>query len=236
MAGAAARPRCPAIPGQRGPAIIAHSAGNTRRTAREGLAAGADYIEVDLFVHRGQFESRHERRLPFLPFFVEKWSFRPAPRNPFPLSALLGEAAPPAGVFLDLKNAPANAPRLVREAVLAAAPSCYPVASSQDWDILRGLATVAPEVALFYSIDVQAQLDLFLAVGERDTRPLGVSCRESLVTRQLVESLHERALRVVAWTVDDLERAAELAAWGVDGITTRRVAAVRARLAPAGVT
>jgi len=42
-----------------------------------------------------------------------------------------------------------------------------------------------------------------------------------------VEQLRAAGLAVVAWTVDDLERARELADWGVDGITTHRVAEFR---------
>ena len=40
------------------------------------------------------------------------------------------------------------------------------------------------------------------------------------------------ALLVVAWTVDDIDRAAELVGWGVDGLTTHRVAEMRAEFAP----
>jgi glycerophosphoryl diester phosphodiesterase len=36
---------------------------------------------------------------------------------------------------------------------------------------------------------------------------------------------------VVAWTVDDADRAQEIASWGVDAITTHRPGEVRAHLA-----
>jgi glycerophosphoryl diester phosphodiesterase len=98
------------------------------------------------------------------------------------------------------------------------------VASSQEWKALRAIREVCPEVDTYYSIDVAAKLDLFLSVSERDERPRGVSCRHTLLTRETVAGLHSRGLLVVAWTVDDIERARELASWGVDGLTTHKVA------------
>jgi glycerophosphoryl diester phosphodiesterase len=82
-------------------------------------------------------------------------------------------------------------------------------------------------VALFYSIDVQAKLDLFLSVSARDDHPSGVSCRHTLLDKDVIDRIHALGLQVVAWTVDDPRRAEELARMGVDGITTHRVSAMR---------
>ena len=103
-------------------------------------------------------------------------------------------------------------------------------ASAQQWRFLRALHTIAPEVETFYSIDVQAKLDLFLSVHERDRQPKGISCRHTLLPAEVVQRLHDRGLWVVAWTVDDVERAQTLADWGVDAITTHRVGQVREAL------
>lgn len=216
-------------PGQRGPALIAHAAGNAREAALRAAAEDADYLEVDLWVHRGHFEARHERRTYGMPLLFEKWYLRFAPRKPFGLADLLRATTPDTAIFLDLKNGGRRAAALVRRA-LDAAPARRVVASSQLWPVLRHLHREVPEADLFYSIDVPARLDLFLAVAARDVRPRGVSCRHSLLDPDVIAALHARDLLVVAWTVDDLDRAAELAAWGVDGITTHRVRDVRARL------
>jgi glycerophosphoryl diester phosphodiesterase len=77
---------------------------------------------------------------------------------------------------------------------------------------------------MFYSADVPARLDLLLSVAERDQRPSGISCRHTLLTENTIARLQRLGLVVVAWTVDELDRAAELARLGVDGITTHRVA------------
>lgn len=220
------------IPARNGPALIAHMAGNTARQVRAAIEEVADFVEVDLWAHRGRLEARHERALYPLPLWFEEWTtVRRAPSQPFTLQELLVETAGKTGVFLDLKNGRDQPSRLVRSALDAAPNSIGPVvASSQRWGVLRGLREKAPEVELYYSIDVQAKLDLFRSVVDRDLRPAGVSCRHSLLHEGLVSEMYDRGLKVVAWTVDEPARAADLASWGVDGITTHRVIELRSHL------
>ncbi|MEO9254063.1 MAG: glycerophosphodiester phosphodiesterase, partial [Tepidiformaceae bacterium] len=157
----------------------------------------------------------------------EKWYLRRIPRKPFGLAELLQEASGRTRIFLDLKNGGDTAARLVRRSIDQAGPDTRMAASSQDWRLLRAVGHLCPEVDLFYSIDVRPKLDLFLSVIERDEQPRGVSCNHTLLTEPLVEDLHRRGLSVVAWTVDDLDRARELTAWGTDGITTHHAALFR---------
>jgi hypothetical protein len=215
--------------GHAGPLLIAHGAANSESKLRAALAESPDFVEADLWVHEGRFEARHERRVAGVPVLFEKWYLKFAPRTPFGLDEILVQTNGRTGLFLDLKNDGAEAARLIRAAIEATAGARV-AASAQQWSILRELAAAAPELELFYSADVQAKLDLFLSVEQRDARPRGVSCQHGLLTEQLVQQLHERGLQVVAWTVDDPDRAAELAGWGVDAITTHRVAELRARL------
>jgi glycerophosphoryl diester phosphodiesterase len=51
-----------------------------------------------------------------------------------------------------------------------------------------------------------------------------VSIRHRLLTGKVLDRLHEQAPAVVAWTVNDVARARQLRAMGVDGVTTDRVA------------
>jgi len=219
------------IPATDGPAIIAHAGGNTAASVREAVAAAADFVEVDLWVHRGRFEARHERAIYPLPFWFERWHLRWAPRKPFGLKELFIETGGKTNVFLDLKNGSTTAAELVRRSLDEAHAKVRVAASSQFWYILRQVNERAPEVALFYSIDVQAKLDLFLSISDRDVQPAGVSCRHSLLSREKITMLRDRGARVVAWTVDDLDRAEQLAEWGIDGITTHKAAEMRQRLA-----
>ncbi|MEO8540432.1 MAG: glycerophosphodiester phosphodiesterase [bacterium] len=217
------------IPGRSGPAIIAHGGGNSVTRAHDFLATGADFLEVDLWLHDGNLEARHERRVRGLPFLVEKWYLRRLPRSHYGLDELLAETADHgAGIFLDLKNGGPHAATLLRRVLARADRPRRVVASSQQWRTLRAIAEVLPDVDAFYSIDVAAKLELFFSIANHDDRPRGVSCRHSLLSGRIVESLHRRGLLVVAWTVDDLDRARELVSWGIDGLTTHKVAEMRA--------
>lgn len=215
------------IPGLDGPALIAHGGGNTEALARSAVADLVDFVEVDLWVHKGRFEARHERAAYPFPFLFEKWYLHRRPRKPFGLAELLEETAGRTRIFLDLKNGGESTARLVRRSLDQVGPDIHMAASSQDWHMLRAVGHLCPEVDLFYSIDVRPKLDLFLSVIERDEQPRGVSCEHTLLTEPLVGQLHERGLSVVAWTVDDLDRARELTVWGVNGITTHHAALFR---------
>ena len=212
--------------------MIAHGQGNTLELAEAALAGGADMLEVDLWIHRGRFEARHERRFPRpLPLLFEKWYLKPAPRRPVDLDRLARLAEGRGGIFLDLKNGgEAVVPMVHRTA--SERPGVPIAASSQHWGTLRALAAAIPGMPLYYSIAVQAQLDLFLSLQPRDGRPAGVSCHHTLLAEPIIAELQSRGLEVVAWTVDEPERAAELAALGVAGITTGRVPEIVARLRP----
>lgn len=220
------------VAGHSRPALIAHSAGNGARAAGAALDVGADFLEVDLWVHRGRFEVRHERRVFFrIPLLFEMWYLKLTPRRPFGLDDLLQQSAGRAGIFLDLKNGGEDAARLVREA-LDAFPDTRPVlASSQSWSLLRELRERCPETHVLYSVDVPEKLDLLFQVMERDTVPFGVSCRHTLLTEEVMARFRERNLVVCAWTVNDPERAVELARLGVAAIATDNVLPVSAALA-----
>lgn len=217
------------FPGLDRPAVIAHRAGNAPRLARQAIDDGADLIEVDLWVHGSVLEARHERALYPLPVFLEKWYVKFAPRRPFDLTRLLRETTGSTPVFLDLKNGPAQT---VAELLHTAIDQCSRgeriFASSQLWHVLRGVSRSMPDVTLFYSVDVPAKLALFRSVWNRESIAQGVSCNHRLLTRQVVRDLKGRGLLVVAWTVDDEERSRELLSWGVDAITTHRVAEIQA--------
>ena len=211
--------------------LIAHSAGNTREAALDAVELGADMIEVDLWVHRGRFEARHERRLPFrAPLLYEQWYVALPHRDPVTLPELIEICSGRCGVFLDIKNSGVETARLVEQDLASAVLPVPVAASSQYWPALRHVSGRLRQVAPFYSIDVVAKLDLFLSVMRRDPLPVGISCRHELVDQSVVERCHEEGVAVVAWTVDDPGRAADLVNMGVDAITTHEVGTLRSAL------
>ena len=229
MAGALARTGGLA-PGRSAPFVIAHAGGNNPWRVKDAIEAGADLVEVDLWARRGAFEARHERRFGPLPLLFEKWYLR-RPDGPFQLAELLTATGDHARLFIDLKNAGGEPVRLLKEALAAARPAVLPVASSQIWSLLRKLRTTLPQVPVFYSIDVRAQLDLFLRIMKHERPPDGVSCRHTLLDKATIQAMRERGITVVAWTVDDPERAVDLVEAGVQAITTHEIRAIRAALA-----
>jgi glycerophosphoryl diester phosphodiesterase len=230
MTDAPAPARSPFEPGTPRPRFIAHAAGNSEAAALAAIPDGPDFLEVDLWAHNGHLEARHERAAYPLPLLFEKWYLRLAPRSPFSLKALFVTLRSQAAVMLDMKNGGERAAQMLRDSI-EGAPGVTVAASSQSWNLLRAVADHCPGVDLFYSIDVTAKLDLFFSVNERDQRPRGVSCKHTLLTKEIVEMLHARGLLVLAWTVDDVGRARELVAMGVDGLTTHHVAGFRSALA-----
>jgi len=68
----------------------------------------------------------------------------------------------------------------------------------------------------------------------REAGLAGLSLAHQSVTRELVGRVHEAGLRILTWTVDEPDRARQLAGWGIDAITTNRPGWLRARLAGAG--
>ena len=210
------------------PVLIAHGAGNSRRTLEAALESGADLVEVDLWVHNGRFESRHERRPINVPLLVDSWALRFPSRDPLPFVELMDACNGRAGILMDMKNRSREAVELVRSSLQRVGrPSGLLFASSQSWPLLRGLREICPEIRALYLVDVLAQLRLFESVCSDDETPTGVSCRESLLDEVTVTKFRDHGKAVAAWTVDDSERAVELASWGVEAITTTAVAELR---------
>jgi glycerophosphoryl diester phosphodiesterase len=214
------------------PLVIAHAAGNGIASAQVALDAGADFVEVDIWFRNSSFEARHERRMGPIPLLFEKWYLSLAPATPFTLQRLVTGLDGRGGIFLDFKTSQKETADQVARVIEHLPEGAPIVASSQWWPALRHLHSRLPTIPLFYSIDVEPKLDLFRSIVRRDGRAAGISCRESLLTRDIIREMHERGLRVIAWTVDDLARSAQLASWGVDGITTHLVQETHELLLP----
>lgn len=211
------------------PVLIAHAGGNSSDRAGISFDGGADLVEVDIWSYRNRLETRHERRIPLTRVLFERWYMKWAPARHSSFSELLALSVGRGGVLLDFKNTRA-VPDLLKQALAEAGEGTRVCASSQLWSILRQVNKQVPEMEMFYSIDVEDQLNLFLSIAERDPVPSGVSCNHERLDEGLIEHFHDLGLAVIAWTVDDPQRAVELTEWGVDAITTNALNAVKAEL------
>ena len=205
-------------PADRGFYAIAHRAGNNLHHLEQALAAGVDAIECDFWHDHGRLALRHERKLPALPVWYDRWYLRFS-IGELSLPDLLREINFRAELFLDIKS---STP-LAADAVLRLYhdnESMMPrtLVSSQQWRLLDQLAEAGTEMQMYYSVGRQRRLDALLRRAEVAPRPAGTSIRHTLLSAEVVARLHDAGLRVFAWTVNNRHRAEELLAYGVDGI------------------
>lgn len=91
------------------------------------------------------------------------------------------------------------------------------IVSSFDPFMLAGMAVMAPRVAIALLLEPE---HLYLAPFARGLRASAINPAKALVNARFVRRAHRRGLRVVPWTVNDVEDARRLLSLGVDGIIT----------------
>jgi glycerophosphoryl diester phosphodiesterase len=133
-------------------------------------------------------------------------------------------------VSLDMKEKTDERRRRLIDALIAGLPdrSRFVVCGGRGPDLerLRGAG-----FRTWRSAGRPDQLRELLAQGPLDDD--AVSVRHSLLSQDVVAQLHEQVPTVVAWTVNDPRRARRIRQFGVDGVTTDRIAVLRI-LASAG--
>ena len=122
---------------------IAHRAGNNLHDLERALAAGVDAIECDFWHDHGRLALRHERKLPALPVWYDRWYIRFS-IGELSLPDLLREINFRSELFLDIKS---STP-LAAEAVLRlyhdnASMMPRTLVSSRQWRLLDQLGEVA---------------------------------------------------------------------------------------------
>jgi len=187
------------------------------------MAAGVDFVEVDLWLEGNRFVARHERRLGPFPFLYDKWYIKPSFGRPFTLADV---AAEPVGLFLDLRG---DRDRLL-EPLLAALEELKAlgrtILTSQDWKLLDRAREREPRLRLAYSAGYERQVGPLRRRLQADP-PAMVSIRHVLLDATLIGDLKERGVMIIAWTVDDRRRARELLRWQVDGIVSNDLSLLR---------
>jgi glycerophosphoryl diester phosphodiesterase len=220
-------PDRPLVIGHRGAAALAPE--NTRESLEAAVGAGADLVELDV------------DRAPAGGALILGHPGVAGAEAPLGLDdALTYLAATPIGIHLDLKATGA-------EAEIGAAAGRHGVAervvvSSTSVDVVRKLATDAPGLprAISYpqdrhgvsSISWPAPLVRASVVATRPyvrvrvarllscTRADALSLHHALITPSVVRYVKTRGASLIAWTVNDPGRVAELARLGVDAIVS----------------
>jgi len=210
------------------PIAIAHRAPSSATRCAELLALGATVFEIDVQAVGPDLVSSH-----FLPITavlprLRRDGLALTWRRRDPREIALAEAVAviprPARILLDLKTDTGAAAEALVEAVATAGlePGRFLV-STRGWHTLAALRghgypvwrTVADEAALRAVLRLDAVPDAALTVAH------------NLLSGPVVAALQTRAPAVMAWTVNDLDRARRLLDLGVDGITSDRPEVLR---------
>ncbi len=188
---------------------------------RVALACEAvDYLEADLWLEHGRLEVRHARRAWPLPVYWERGRIFVS-RERFPTLDDVASAAGDLRLYLDLKGKDVRLADAVIAFVRERGLEDAVVFSSPEWPLLdRVRARLG--APCFYTLNTD---NFDRRVGEvlaGNFDYLAVNHR--LLDPERVARLKEAGCRMVAWTVNTLERARELVAWGVDGVVSDHVA------------
>ena len=92
-----------------------------------------------------------------------------------------------------------------------------PLLSSFDYEALEAAREAAPQLPRGWLVESPEEDDFARLAG---VEAVSLHCSHKAVTPELVARLHGRGLRLLAWTVNDPERAERLLGWGVDGLFT----------------
>jgi glycerophosphoryl diester phosphodiesterase len=204
--------------------LVAHRTPATRAGCEQVAAAGASVFEADVQVDdAGAVVVTH-----YLPFGVggrferDNWRVRwHTGRAGDPRLAEVTAIVPADRlVLLDLKERrPERRARLVA-ALIDSLPdrSRFRVCGHPETDM------AALRVAGFRTWrSVGSSRHLAAVLAEDQLPDDAVSIRHSLLTARVLDRLHERVPKVVAWTVNSVGRATQLRALGVDGVTTDNI-------------
>lgn len=207
--------------------LVAHRSPRSADACQAVADAGATVFEIDVQVWGGRLVVSHYLPIMGTPFRRDGWRVVRGwnPRHEPPLADVAELVPRDRVVLLDLKEEDPGRRADLLAAIVATLPASgrYLACTSivEDLDVLRdkGFHT-------WRTIGDQRQLDAVVACGA--IADDAVTVNHTLLSRDVVDRLHSLTSTVVAWTVNDAQRARWLRDVGVDGLTTDSVAVMRA--------
>lgn len=207
-----------------------HAAGNYRELHPLAEHPSVDAIEADVWVAGNRVVARHERQLGGLPLLFSNRGIRGPIAYPVELDELLAAVEGHCRLILDVRSwfgdpAPEIARRLAPELGRTdVAITC------ESWKVADRVRAWLPDVPVAYSIRHERQARRFVGLAlDGRIPPTPIAIRHTLLLdAATVDALHEHSPYVAAWTVDDVDRAIELATWGVDEVVSNRLQVLNA--------
>jgi glycerophosphoryl diester phosphodiesterase len=212
---------------QRSLFVVAHRSGNSLDALRAAEADGVRTVEADVHLYRGRLEVRHLKTLGRVPILWDRWKLASPWARRLLVPELLRAVTPATELVLDLKG---RDRRLAERVLAALAPRLAEghgvTICARSWPLLEPFAGVE-RVRIVHSVGSARQLAR-LRRRLDGRRIQGISIHERLLDSHRVRELREVADLVLTWPVNTVERARELASWGVDGLISDRPDVVRA--------
>lgn len=197
---------------------IAHRAANTLKGLRGAEEAGCDVAEADIWYYRGRLEVRHTKTMGPVPLLWDRWSLEPAWRPRLSLAELVAAAGKETLLMLDLKGGHREQSAAVINEMRSVAPGTRYMVCSQWWDSLEPFREVDEAFVMHSCGNARMVRDVItrLTWGQRHA----VAAHRKLLSRAVVERLHEHAEAVVSWPINTMAAYQEVRGYGVDGITS----------------
>jgi glycerophosphoryl diester phosphodiesterase len=208
---------------------------NTLAAFRGARAQGADWVELDVrLTADDHLVVVHDPHLPD-GRAVATTPLADLPAEVPDLAAAL-EASAPKGVNVEVKHGPGepgfSPDRRIADLVAAALamPPCEVLVSSFDLEVLGRIRILRPDLPTAYLVlGADEPVDAVAACVQGGH--VALHPWDPMVDESLVERCRDAGVDLNVWTVDDPDRIAELAGWGVHGIVTNVPAVARAALA-----
>lgn len=214
------------------PFAIAHRAGNTLLGLHTAEHAGADWVEADIWRHRGALEVRHLKTMGPVPLLWDRWRLVRASAPRLHVDELLAGAAPGTRFMFDLKGRDRRLPADLISAFEASGRMAPYMVSSQSWGLLDHFRDI-PGVPVAHSVGGPLQLRRVWKRLTWHDRPV-VSIHFKLLDARTVGRLKERASGVITWPVNTPEQLQKVIEWGIDGFTSDSLDLIRDYTAAAG--
>lgn len=200
----------------RRPLTIAHRYGNQLDSLERAEAAGADIVEADIWLYRGQLEVRHTKTLGPVPVLWDRWSLERGNKPRLLLRELLENTAPGTLLMLDIKGRNPEIARRVIEELQRYHPGQPVLVCSQNWDLLEPFRDYPP-ATIVHSIGNRWQLRRAWPHLKLDSHD-AISIQYRLLDRKVVAALQEHVSLVFTWPINSPGRLEQVTRWGVDGV------------------
>ncbi len=202
--------------------LIAHRAGNDLKLLAEAFAAGVDYAEADVWLHRKRLEVRHNKTLGPIPVLWDRWSLRPGWKRRLVLSEVVRAASGRGKLYLDLKGGEEALPAALASELKLMGVSDLAF-SSPLWWYLDELKPEFPAAVLFYTVSSLERLEEFRPrLAKREIS--AVAIKSEVVSKDVIGELRDAGVEdITTWGVDTREDAQAAFASGLNGVNSKNL-------------